>query len=116
MTLTELAKEANVSKGYLSEIETGDGETRVSGQKLYGIANALGVTMSDLLGQKLIVDQEDAIPDSLREFAKTHNLPQADVRMLAGIQFRGDRPQTEERWAHIYSAIRSSEWMDSSDE
>lgn len=116
MTLTELAKESNVSKGYLSEIETGEGETRVSGRKLYGIANALGVTMSDLLGQKLIVEQDDVIPDSLRDFAKAHGLPQADVRMLAGIQFRGDRPQTEERWAHIYSAIRSSEWMDNSDE
>jgi transcriptional regulator with XRE-family HTH domain len=114
MTLTELAKEANVSKGYLSEIETGEGETRLSGQKLYSIADALGVTMTDLLGRKLILEHGGAIPQSLREFAEAHKLPEADVQMLAGIQFRGDRPQTEERWAHIYSAIRSSEWMDES--
>jgi hypothetical protein len=34
--------------------------------------------------------------------------------MLATIQFRGDRPQTRERWEYIYNAIRMSKDIDSS--
>jgi hypothetical protein len=40
-------------------------------------------------------------PASLERFAATHNIPQSDVDMLASIRFRGDPPQTEERWAHL---------------
>jgi hypothetical protein len=32
--------------------------------------------------------------------------------MLASINFRGGQPRTKERWAHIYSAIRGTQWMD----
>jgi transcriptional regulator with XRE-family HTH domain len=111
MRLIDLAEAARVSKGYLSEIENGE-STRVSGEKLYGIASALGVNMSDLLGVRLIAQVPDQIPRSLREFADELHLPEADVQMLAGIQFRGGQPRSRERWNHIYSAIRSTEWMD----
>lgn len=110
-TLTELAARADVSKGYLSDIERGE-EVRLSGEKLYDIAHALGVTMSDLLGRDIITEPKEAVPKSLETFAKAHRLPKADVHMLANINFRGDAPKSEERWALIYSAIRSSEWMD----
>ncbi len=111
MRLVDLAAAAELSKGYLSEIENGQAP-RISGEKLYALASALGVTMSDLLGRKLIAEPTHEIPASLREFAEEHDLPQADVTMLAGVQFRGGQPSTKERWAHIYSAIRSTEWMD----
>lgn len=110
-TLTELAKRASVSKGYLSDIERG-ADVRLSGEKLYDIANALGVTMSDLLGRDIITEPKQAVPKSLEAFAKSHRLPKSDVHMLANINFRGEPPKSEERWALIYSAIRSSEWMD----
>ena len=32
--------------------------------------------------------------------------------MLAAIEFRGTRPQTRERWEHIYNAIRMSQTLD----
>jgi transcriptional regulator with XRE-family HTH domain len=111
LTLTQLAKDAKLSKSYLSEIENGE-TPRPSGRTFYALAKALGVTMSDLLGRQLLTTNEEKIPPSLRAFADEFDLPEADVRMLASINFRGDQPRTKERWAHIYSAIRQTEWMD----
>lgn len=109
--LSELAEKAEMSKGYLWAIENGE-VPRPSGKKLYGLAKALGVTMSDLMGRELLTEKEHNPPPALLEFAKDHRLPAADVRMLSSIQFRGGQPQTKERWALIYSTIRDSEWID----
>jgi transcriptional regulator with XRE-family HTH domain len=111
LNLSQLATAAGLSKSYVSSIEAGD-TPRPSGETLYAIAEALGVTMSDLLGRRLLTDVDQPPPASLLEFAQEHQLPEADVRMLAAINFRGDPPKTKERWAHIYSAIRGTEWMD----
>lgn len=48
------------------------------------------------------------IPASLREFAEDEGLPDADVQMLASIQFRGEQPRTKERWRYLYTAISTS--------
>jgi transcriptional regulator with XRE-family HTH domain len=114
LNLSQLAAAAGLSKSYVSSIEAGD-TPRPSGETLYAIAEALGVTMSDLLGRRLLTDLNQAPSASLLEFAKEFKLPEADVRMLASIRFRGDQPRTKERWAHIYSAIRGTEWMDRDD-
>jgi transcriptional regulator with XRE-family HTH domain len=111
LSLSGLAAKATLSKSYISAIEGGEAP-RPSGQTLYAIAEALGVTMSDLLGRRLLIETPTQLPPSLVEFAGQHGLPEADVRMLASINFRGDQPQTPQRWAHIYSAIRQTEWMD----
>jgi transcriptional regulator with XRE-family HTH domain len=111
LTLSALASTAELSKSYVSAIENGE-TPRPSGQTLYAIAEALGVTMSDLLGRRLLSEVETDRPPSLEEFAREHHLPEADVRMLASIRFRGGQPRTKQRWAHIYSAIRQTEWMD----
>lgn len=112
LTLTQLAEKATVSKGYLSALENNPKARRPSAETLYGIARALGVTMSDLLGRKLLSDPSTQIPEGLREFAEQENLPEADVRMLSAIQFRGEPPRTKERWQYIYTAIRTSQSMD----
>jgi transcriptional regulator with XRE-family HTH domain len=111
LNLSQLAAAAGLSKSYVSSIEAGD-TPRPSGETLYAIAKALGVTMSDLLGRRLLTDVNQDQPASLLEFANEHHLPEADIKMLASIRFRGDQPKTKERWAHIYSAIRQTEWMD----
>lgn len=111
LSLSDLAKAASVSKAYLSALENGSA-SKVSGEKLYAIADALGVNMTDLMGRKLISRPPTEIPAGLREFALEQDLPEADVLMLARIEFRGGQPKTKERWAHIYSAIRSTTWMD----
>ena len=111
LSLSQLATSAGVSKGYLWSLEN-EPDKRPSGETLYAIAEALGVTMSTLLGRRLLTRQPTDIPASLREFAKEKALPERDVRMLAGIEFRGVRPQTRERWEHIYNAIRMSRTLD----
>jgi transcriptional regulator with XRE-family HTH domain len=113
MSLGGLASKAELSKSYISAIEHGEAP-RASGRTLYAIAEALGVTMSDLLGRQLLTNKADSSPPppSLLEFAAEHHLPESDVHMLAGIEFRGEKPKSKERWAHIYSAIRGTEWMD----
>lgn len=118
LSLSQLAEQADVSKGYLSALENDDHTSphsrRPSAETLYAIAQVLGVTMSDLLGRKLLITPSDEVPQSLRDFARQDNLPEADVIMLAAIKFRGDAPQTVARWRYIYTAIRTSESMDDS--
>jgi transcriptional regulator with XRE-family HTH domain len=112
LNLTQLAEQAGVSKGYLSALENNPHARRPSAETLYAIAKALGVTMSDLLGRKLLPAASTEIPASLRAFADEEGLPEADVQMLSAIQFRGDPPRTKERWRYIYTAIRTSEAID----
>lgn len=112
MSLSQLAEESAVSKGYLSALENDPHARRPSGETLYAIAKALGVTMADLLGRKVLGTPTAEVPDSLREFADEAKLPAADVKMLSAIKFRGEPPRTKERWRYIYNAIRTSEPLD----
>ena len=88
LSLNQLATSAQVSKGYLWSLEN-ESDKRPSAETLYAIAEALGVTMSTLLGRRLLTAQPTDIPDSLRKFANDKGLPENDVLMLAGIEFRG---------------------------
>jgi transcriptional regulator with XRE-family HTH domain len=116
LSLNQLAEQAGVSKGYLSTLEnekpSNTKTRRPSADTLYAIAKVLGVTMSDLLGRRLLIAQTTETPESLRRFAEEDTLPETDVAMLKAIQFRGEHPRTVERWRYIYTAIRVSESMD----
>jgi transcriptional regulator with XRE-family HTH domain len=110
LTQAALADAAALSKTYLSELESGAGR-RPSGDVLLRIADALGVSIADLLGRH-VAAASGALPHGLREFADRQGLPEADVTMLASIRFRGDPPRTARRWQHIYDAIRMSRTLD----
>jgi transcriptional regulator with XRE-family HTH domain len=113
ITAAQLAKDAGISRSYLSELENGAGNhQRPSANVLYALGKALGVTMSDLLGRPLIVESVNKPSKSLLAFAREENLVQADVEMLASIKFRGDAPSSADRWRFIYQAIRNSSTMD----
>lgn len=112
LSLNALAAETKISKSYLWSLENDPTATRPSGDTLYKIAQALGVTMSTLMGQRLLTETPTGVPKGLQELADELSLPESDVRMLATIQFRGDRPQTKERWRYIYNAIRTSKDID----
>lgn len=112
LSLSQLAEQADVSKGYISALENDPDTRRPSAESLYAIAKVLGVTMSDLLGRKLLSTSTTEVPASLRAFAEEEHLPEADVRMLSAIQFRGEPPRTTDRWRYIYTAIRTSESID----
>jgi transcriptional regulator with XRE-family HTH domain len=114
MTLTALAAATGLSKGYLSSLETGEHDRRPSAEVMYSIAEQLGVTMSELMGRRLLAAAEQSltIPESLDVFAKEAKLTPTDVKMLASIKFRGEQPKTPERWRYIYDSIRNSQQMD----
>jgi hypothetical protein len=65
-----------------------------------------------LLGRGLRSTEGIETPPSLLKFAAEHELPDPDVQLLAGIQFRGEHPQTKERWAYIYNAISTGRPLD----
>lgn len=110
LSLSGLAERAQVSKGYLWSLEKGATEARPSGKTLYRIAEALGTTMSDLLGKELLVDDqyEPEIPDSLIAFAKKERLRKEDVAMLARVNFRGRQPDDYDSWDLIWRAVKHS--------
>jgi len=115
LTPSQLAERAAVSKSYISSIESEtEPERRPSADILYRLAKALGVAMSDLLGKPVLIDQSAERPEELLEFAKEYRLPEADIRMLASIRFRGEPPRTVARWRFIYEAIKNSEGIDRS--
>jgi transcriptional regulator with XRE-family HTH domain len=113
MSQADLARKSSVSAAYVSELESGLGK-RPSGEILLRLANALEVTIADLLGQDIRPgDGDPPVPDSsLLEFAKERRLPRPDVEMLASIRFRGDPPRTSRRWAMIYDTIVTSRTLD----
>ena len=102
----ELARRAEISKGYLSELESGRAP-RPSGAVLFRIATALGTTVADLLEQE-VKPASRAIPRALRDLAERERLPEEDVQMLARIRFRGEQPATMEDWRYLYESIRRS--------
>lgn len=113
MRASDLAAAAGISKSYLSELESGNGNAdRLSAVALYRIAKALHVTMADLLGRPVLTEPRSERSPELLKFAKERNLPEPDIEMLASIEFRGERPKTVEGWAFIYQAIKTSVSID----
>ncbi|UUY01584.1 helix-turn-helix domain-containing protein [Svornostia abyssi] len=109
----QLARDAQISRSYLSELENGAGNhRRPSAQVLYAIGKALGVSMSDLLGRPMILEPTTKPPAALLKLAEEDKLNQSDIDMLSSIKFRGDAPKSVERWRFIYQAIRNSSGMD----
>jgi transcriptional regulator with XRE-family HTH domain len=105
IALAELARRADLSKGYLHAIETG-GTQSPSAEILFRIANELGTTIADLLGEEETEQDGVDFPPELIAFAEQADLTQEDVEMLAGIRYRGKRPETVDDWRYIFEFIR----------
>jgi len=74
-------------------------------EQLQALADALGVSIDDLLG----IDEDTIqIPESLRQFAEQEHLTPTDVRMLARISYRGKQPDTVAKWQLLYLAIKTT--------
>jgi transcriptional regulator with XRE-family HTH domain len=114
LSLSALAANADMSKSYLHKLENDATDHRPSAETLYALAQSLGVTMSDLLGRQLLTSARREVSKALADFAAEEKLPQADVQMLASIEFRGEVPKTKERWRYIYQAIKTSSSLDPS--
>jgi transcriptional regulator with XRE-family HTH domain len=108
ISLTQLSEKAGVAKGYIWELENenSDKDVRPSADTVFKIAEALGTSAADLLGKKIQQTPTPDIPDTLRQFAEAQDLTEADVEMLARIEFRGEKPETKDDWQYIYESIR----------
>jgi transcriptional regulator with XRE-family HTH domain len=108
LTLPALAEAADVSKGYLWQLETGE-DPNPSLAVLMRIATALATTVADLLDQPRVRAKPTAIPTlprGLKEFLdeqkrKGEPVPEQVVRALAQLQARGVKD-----WEFIYEAIK----------
>ena len=107
LSLTEVAARAGISKAYLSQLEHG-ASTTPSHEVLRRLATALGTSIADLTGTSETWQPGEAnkLPASLRAFARSAKIPEADVEMLAGIHYRGKQPGEPDDWAHIYETIK----------
>ena len=108
-----LAQLTGLSKTYLVRLET-DPASNPSLEVLHRIADALDLTVADLVGARVQFEPDDApIPPSLRAFADEAKLSQRELRTLASIRWRkGEEPQTPERWRFILDSLRASRQLD----
>jgi len=109
LSLSELARQAGISKAYLSQIEAGK-TTRPSGEALLRIASVLGSSVAALLGAQTVGyrKSEVMVSPSLHKFAKKEKIGREDMLMLARIRYQGKQPQTSEDWKFLYEAIKRS--------
>jgi transcriptional regulator with XRE-family HTH domain len=115
MSLATLARVTGLSKTYLVRLEN-DETSNPSLDVLHRIAEALDITVADLLGRPRLVynvDAGDDISPSLRAFADEEGLSQAEIRTLQSIRWRqGDEPQSIERWRFVYQSLNASREFD----
>lgn len=72
------------------------------------IAGALGTSLAELLGKTLGgTDAEEVlVPVELRLLALELAMPEAEVQMLARIEWRGRRPRTKKDFWFLYESIK----------
>lgn len=107
-SLSKLAEEAGVAKGYVSVVEN-DPEARPSMDTVMRLARALELPMSELTGTVSEPERptDPTWPESLRRFAQEHReVSDEDLQMLARIKFRGHQPATVQDWWYLYDTIR----------
>jgi transcriptional regulator with XRE-family HTH domain len=129
LSLGTLAENAGgIANSYLSKLERGEVENPGL-RTLSAIAQALGVTVADLLkpaesrrpskGESLLAERADLerlmanLPPGLEDFLiemreSGQPVPVATVRALAVAEFRGRRPQRKEDWRFLYEALGRS--------
>jgi len=114
LSLAQLAAATGISKAHLVRLEKRGGNPSL--EILGRIAEALGVTIADLVGApKLIYSpaSDEEVPASLKAFADEARLSSYEVQTLASIRFRGgERPRSSERWRFIYDSLKLSKGLD----
>lgn len=114
MTLDELAFKAHVSKTYLWELENDHaGTKKPSAEILTKLANALSMTIAELLGRAMVRVNKSKIELSsslieFRDWMKKIGEPLAEeeLRDLATMRFRGGQPKSREDWNDLYRTLK----------
>lgn len=113
LSLSQLAEQSGLSKAYLVRLENQGGNPSL--ETLAAIADALELTVADLLDRPRIVLEEvdPDVPPSLRRFADEAGLTSGELRQLASIKWRQEeRPKTVDRWRFIHQSLRASRSID----
>ncbi len=97
----ELAQAVGISRNYLSQIERGEA-TNLSWQVRKALAASLGLDP----GAQGPESGDPSLPEGLEEFARRVKLPPDDVKMLAGLRYRGKQPTTPDKWELLYNVIK----------
>lgn len=103
MRQADLADKVGISRNYLSQIERGEA-VNLSWQVKKKIADSLGIPVDDDLNESAMLEN---LPLGLREFAEEKNLVEADILMLARLEYRGQKPTTAEQWKVLYNVIKT---------
>jgi transcriptional regulator with XRE-family HTH domain len=103
----DLADEIDVSRTYLSQIEQGRARN-LSFRLAQRLSTKLGIKSPYQDDATPKASDEKSIPQSLREFADQDDIPEGDVEMLAGIEYRGQRPQDPQQWRILYNVIKTA--------
>jgi transcriptional regulator with XRE-family HTH domain len=103
----ELAEKVDISRTYLSQIEQGRAQN-LSLRLAQRLSTVLGIKSPYQEDEEDEEKDEEDIPQSLREFAEEDGLPPEDIRMLAGIEYRGERPQDPQQWRILYNVIKTA--------
>ena len=105
ITLSELSRRSGISRAHLHSIESGD--SNVSADKLITLAQALGLLVSNLIGE---IDGWRGfslnIPEPLERFADENGLQPADVVMLWRINRWAGCEQSKTDYAVIMTVIK----------
>ncbi len=114
MTLDQLARAAGVSKTYVWELEQDtEGAKKPSAELLLKIANALSITLAELMGLPSVKadNRTVEISESLREFVERMRrlkieLTETEIRDLATTRFRGGQPKSADDWHDLYRVLK----------
>lgn len=100
-TQDTLATRLGISRTYLSHIEGGRAQN-LSFRLATTIAEELGIETpaTDLV--------RSPISASLRRYADQEGLSDDIVQTLAGVQYRGQRPDSEDQWRILHQLIRAT--------
>lgn len=101
LTQGDLAERLGISRTYLSQIEGGRAQNLS-----YRLATALA---AELQIETPATDQAlDPVSPSLRRYAEQEGLGDEDVATLAAVQYRGQRPDTEDQWRILHQLIKAT--------
>ena len=113
-SLSDLAKESGVSKAYISDVENAVAG-RPNIQYVYALAVALGVSLDGLLSDTVPKPSNmepkartEELPPGLAKLQELEKLTDDEVRALAGVSFRGERPTDVNGWRFLLDAIKMS--------
>ena len=102
LTLAQLARQAGVPVGVLSDLERGKG--RVAQEVLVRLAEVYGVPVAALSGLCLV-------PPGLAELLSRPgvSIPERRVLRLCRLEFRGGQALSADDWAHLSEQLAVSE-------